>query len=548
METRPFDSDEKDTSTDPPKRPLSMRIVATTAVEAPQASEMHRTLTTERRPILPLLQVKEPVVLFERQAFESTLESAVDHHEDDDDEDEEDEKQTHRAPTHHMPQAEDVQDMPILPPQRSGEQHLAMPMHVAEEQLPSLDSYGDLPPIAGIDHQPTVAPVSEGEPVQYAFEREAQQPIFETENRVTSEEVDEEPTLTTQPYYAATQAPPPMSRVYSPGNPNTPPPIPTSPTGPTGRPPVPPRPTPPLGGVGGLPPFNPNTPPPSPSGGGAGYNTMPSPNTVAASPPERPVVIKTKNADWLARAGVLYNMARGRGTRKKVETLQQDTASNFKEMQAANEAQKYRLDTQAAEMRAVQRSQEAASQRLWNETYGDAAPASHREMPMVPTPNMRPSQGPEQRPPAAVQVAEQQTLEHEAADKEPAYERQDAWLRNRVDKRGNIIQDNTVRGEAYHRERQQEIIRDRTGDDDRARLGGIAVADGQYYGTQTMQNNALPSGMTAPTLPPGIATHADPAHQLTSQAGKKDTSSVPGPVFWIMLVVIVAAFFAAALI
>jgi len=52
--------------------------------------------------------------------------------------------------------------------------------------------------------------------------------------------------------------------------------------------------------------------------------------------------------------------------------------------------------------------------------------------------------------------------------------------------------------------------------------------------------------MTSPTLPQGPLSRGDAQHQLPAVTRTK--SGVPGPLFWIMVVVIIAAFFAAALI
>jgi len=105
-------------------------------------------------------------------------------------------------------------------------------------------------------------------------------------------------------------------------------------------------------------------------------------------------------------------------------------------------------------------------------------------------------------------------------------------------------------GEGFRKERQQEILRDRTTDKTAAAsLGGMAVGSpigGQFGSGAQSYGTGLPSGMTTPGLQQGGPTHADPQHQLPAET--KTDRAVPGPVFWIMLVVIVAAFFAAALI
>ena len=69
---------------------------------------------------------------------------------------------------------------------------------------------------------------------------------------------------------------------------------------------------------------------------------------------------------------------------------------------------------------------------------------------------------------------------------------------------------------------------------------GMSGASGPVY------PGALPSGMTNPTLQQGQPTHVDPQHQL--EASNQPTTNMTNPWFWIMLLLIIAAFFTAALV
>jgi hypothetical protein len=102
-------------------------------------------------------------------------------------------------------------------------------------------------------------------------------------------------------------------------------------------------------------------------------------------------------------------------------------------------------------------------------------------------------------------------------------------------------------GESFKKERDKEAISDDVG----MGLGSAAVSNPSTtqnsaapYSQVSSGQGSLPSGMTTPGLPPGMPTHVDPQHQLPSHTKKSDI--VPGPVFWVMLIVILAAFFAAA--
>lgn len=119
-----------------------------------------------------------------------------------------------------------------------------------------------------------------------------------------------------------------------------------------------------------------------------------------------------------------------------------------------------------------------------------------------------------------------------------------SWHNIVVDERGHEVVGAIQYGEGFQGERQQEAIRDRfaAASQNNGTHGSVGYAQqGQQYG-----NPALPSGMTRPTLPQGPSTHADPQHQLS--ANNQQPSNLTNPWLWIMLLLIIAAFFTAAFI
>jgi hypothetical protein len=165
------------------------------------------------------------------------------------------------------------------------------------------------------------------------------------------------------------------------------------------------------------------------------------------------------------------------------------------------------------------------------------------------------------------QPAEAQTVE-QAPDgifgaEQPARIVQDAWRRYKVGKDNREMTPAEGFGQAFHEERKQEVLPDRTTATPppprqrSAYVAGAAPALGAFaaFGQAKPQPTyqpqpgqaTLPSGMTTPSLPQGIPMQADPQHRLPA-TDKATSNSVPGVWFWVMLGIIIAAFFAAALI
>jgi hypothetical protein len=167
----------------------------------------------------------------------------------------------------------------------------------------------------------------------------------------------------------------------------------------------------------------------------------------------------------------------------------------------------------------------------------------------------------EQRPqPQEAEIVETQNVEPQG------HVEQSSWHNIVVDEHGREIAGAMQYGEGFRRERQQEVRNDpmsdapsssahrvsggSNGSAGSANLfaGGTVSQQGvptnvvyDQYG-RPMQN--LPSGMTNPTLPAGHPMHADPQHQL--EPSFKQPSNIANPWFWIMLLLIIAAFFTAA--
>ncbi|MEK7153630.1 MAG: hypothetical protein AAB834_06780, partial [Patescibacteria group bacterium] len=170
----------------------------------------------------------------------------------------------------------------------------------------------------------------------------------------------------------------------------------------------------------------------------------------------------------------------------------------------------------------------------------EARPLNAHELPLQQRPEAQsptPAPNPEQSPAEAFEpyaLRPHQHVEHSA------------WHNIVVDERGREVTGAINYGEGFQRERQQEVLRDRMGDG--GVTGGVAGQQSQYTAGQgSPYPGALPSGMTTPALPQGSPTHADPQHQL--EASKRQAASnMTNPWFWIMLLLIIAAFFTAALV
>lgn len=186
---------------------------------------------------------------------------------------------------------------------------------------------------------------------------------------------------------------------------------------------------------------------------------------------------------------------------------------------------------------------------------GPGFPAGRYEGPQAAgtSPNQQPGHYPtpaEARPPQPVQAAQEAAPEgsDEVRTELNSHEhlQSSAWHNIIVDDRGHEISGKINYGEGFRRERQQEIIPDRIG---ASAHGTSSVAGSSQYqqagyaqAATPSYPGALPSGMTSPTLPQGQPTHIDTTHQL---AARNESSGPTGPLLFIMVLLIFAAFFTA---
>lgn len=324
-----------------------------------------------------------------------------------------------------------------------------------------------------------------------------------------------------------------------------------------GQPPVPPgghsAASPNFGG--GQPPSNYNMY----GGGGGGYNYNAAPVSPAPSP-EAPAVggaPAQKHNIWPYVAVLGENIARKRADRKLKKELGSriDTQAKAQERTDANQ-----LRLEKRQQQLINEQQAAQSRRQHRGEWGVPVTAPYQAEPMPGAsghrhPGERPATmgQPEFRAPTG---QEQMAESIEPIPLQPHQRvEHSAWHSIVVNEKGQEVAGAVQYGEGFKRERQQEVIRDRTGDSAVAGVAGAASVAGATgglggsspYGAGSSYPHTLPSGMTTPGLPQGTPTHANPQHQLPPHA-KKSGVGLPGPLFWLMVGLIIAAFFAASLI
>lgn len=292
--------------------------------------------------------------------------------------------------------------------------------------------------------------------------------------------------------------------------------------------------------------------PPYGGSGGGSHNAMP-----AAAPN----LLKKPNV-WPYVAVLGENFARKRADRKLKKELSSRIDAQDKALQEGQSEQR-RFQAQQEQLAAEQRRQMTAAERPRPGEWGvptapvtaGGPPASGERTPASKT---------ETRQPIPPPSAEQQidgSLEQPAELSPHQRVEHSAWHNIVVNERGQEVAGAIQYGEGFRRERQQEVVRDRTGDTMAAGAGaasaaaaggGQSASGGQsYYGSASpYTQHSLPSGMTAQSLPQGMPAYADPQHRLppAQVPSKRSTSALPGPLFWLMIALIMAAFFAAALI
>jgi hypothetical protein len=144
---------------------------------------------------------------------------------------------------------------------------------------------------------------------------------------------------------------------------------------------------------------------------------------------------------------------------------------------------------------------------------------------------------------AATLEAQQQEQQRQ---QEHHREMRDAWRSYEVDEHNHEIVTARERGEAFYQE-QKELVKDYAADNDDtatiAKAGLTSIVAGmhsQAHGAQA----SLPSGMVTPALPTGQPAPVDPQHHLAAGNDKKD-NNFSNPLFILMIILIIAAYFTA---
>lgn len=411
----------------------------------------------------------------------------------------------------------------------------------------------------------------------------------ENEDQVNTAEATEDPNQPQYGYAAQQSAAPQPAFNQAPAtgqgfNPNASPFMPPTPGVQPNLPPTNPNLTPVnggnMGGNGNLPPnqpgygfnnspYNPNSPyHPAFTGGGPAANQAPTP----VMPIERPGLPQNNRDPRVGGVAALLGLeyfARKRADRKLEKRVNQRSDERFKKHEQQMAMDHRRLQEQQQEFAAEQQRQTRDLNRM---RYQESAPQSVTEAlrstnnlprPFESAPTMFGGAEQGQARPMGPEVRhQQQKPAAEAAVQQAAQEAEDqaiqvgqnehiahsSWHNIVVDEKGREVVGAIQYGEGFQRERQQESIRDNfaMSDGGQAGSGSSAQVTGGGFAQDQFGSPMLPSGMTNPALPQGQSTHVDPQHQLP--ANNKQQSNISNPWFWIMLILIVAAFFTAALV
>lgn len=455
-----------------------------------------------------------------------------------------------------QPQAES--NLPPLGEVRSPEQYVSATSEYQQESdplvghVPTTSTHHSLVP----PRQP-IAPLERTAfgPAPSAVESAYEQPASDEDestvplptppaNPVPSYNTASSPTNTTY-YNQLGNTPPPTPALGG----NTPPPMGPPPTHSFGANPnmFPPVPNP----------HNPNLYPPS------GGSTA-SPNIAPPAPSSQVIEQRNKGNPWPYVAVLAERFARRRAD-KKLEGRLGSRIDRQAKTQESMQASQRNIERQQEQVSAFQTRQEANARRNRTAEWGTAATvtaASHPGESVHAQSTLGPQ--PELRPMTPIQnTAEQQLLENAAPIELAPHQHLEhsAWHTVVVDERGREVSGAINYGNEFNREREQEAIPDRiaAGAVPSAGSGGGPAGGGSSsnpygqigapygYTQNDMRQGALPSGMTTPGLPQGHPTHVDPQHQLPQHTQKRTNSVMPGPVFWVMALLIILAFFAAAM-
>lgn len=329
--------------------------------------------------------------------------------------------------------------------------------------------------------------------------------------------------------------------------PNTPPVPPAGQTGPGGgQPPLPPTNRPPgEGGAFNMGPNDPNQPPQYPGSPNAYSDASPMEGAnQLANPGIAPVVerLYRNRADVPARLLGIYNFFSNRRTRNKL--AQTDRRAEHAQ------AKTRQLEQQQQRFAQEQQRQNDSLYSLQHIRSEQTSPLNTRREQLPPIHTGSRSTGEQTAKPRGAAAEQLRTAPAQAESEElpisPLQRNEriasSAWHNIIVDEHNREVKGAMVYGHEFTQE-QKELARDKVADN------AAPAAQAAQNSYQNMYQPTLPSGMTSPSLPQGASAHADPQHQLTAHSSVKPSSNAPvsGAAFWVMLAIIILAFFAAAL-
>lgn len=347
-----------------------------------------------------------------------------------------------------------------------------------------------------------------------------------------------------------------------------------------------------------VPPQTPNTPPPSTGDFEGSFHSFASgghsyaPSIGYASPADHLRSLlrieRAPHTHWGIIGGLLlvHLLSRRRDNRlgERIDTLQQQNAEQQKQnTQATQELQRTQQQLHAEQRQSAQVTQELQQTQQqhaeaihWldvisqpdyllqapptTENHSDISPlytattaagmAANRDPRLLAQPEQRPTSvtvkhAAEQQPGVDPDQAPEQFVDQNGnvVQLQPGDKvRRSAW-HTYIERNGKVVEGVLEYGDGFKQEQDQE--RGHVAQYDNSRAGAatgasFGVGHGSMYG---IQNPSLPSGMTTPALPAG-QSQADIQHRLSDHTKNNQVASnVANPWFWVMLILIFAAFF-----
>lgn len=340
--------------------------------------------------------------------------------------------------------------------------------------------------------------------------------------------------------------PPPTPPLFGRANSyDAPPPPPPSQSGTSGRtppPPLPPINQPPHGGGEAFPPAGP--------GGPFSPNAAPYASAPEYSPISRTVEAATSlaaealrprtNVDPLARTlavtaavGSWIGHRRRRREIGRLDKQQKATTTQLRDLQTEQTRFAHEQRKQSHEMAFLQQAQQPNIAPSVSSTLAaERSAVTPTALPQV-----------EARPPIPQEQA--QEMQEHAIEHSEGHVVQDAWRRYEVDSRNREVVRPDRRGAAFYQE-QREVMREpASGAGPQQGYSGMSMPQGQYTPLPPYPGG-VPAGLSTPAGSQNNQLNGPKSQPMTAKDQKN--SALPGPAFWIMLAVIITAFFVAALI